>query len=104
MPALYVDTSALVKRYVGEVGTLWVRRALARPVRQPLYTSVLAHTEVLSALQRKVRDGDARGGRRPAPGPACAAPLCATVPSGGNHACARAPGQCARAGASLAGV
>ena len=57
MPALYVDTSALVKRYVGEVGTLWVRRALARPVRQPIYTSLLAHTEVLSALQRKVRDG-----------------------------------------------
>ena len=44
MPALYVDTSALVTRYVGEVGTLWVRRALARPVRQPLYTSLLAHT------------------------------------------------------------
>jgi uncharacterized protein len=57
MPALYVDTSALVKRYVGEVGTLWVRRALARPVRQPIYTSLLAHTEVLSALQRKVREG-----------------------------------------------
>ena len=31
MPALYVDTSALVKRYVGEVGTIWVRRLLARP-------------------------------------------------------------------------
>ena len=62
MPALYVDTSALVKRYVGEVGTLWVRRVLARPVRQPIYTSVLAHTEVLSALQRKVREGTLAGG------------------------------------------
>ena len=57
MPAWYMDTSALVKRYVGEVGTHWVRRALARPVRQPIYTSLLAHTEVLSALQRKVREG-----------------------------------------------
>ena len=56
MPALYVDTSALVKRYVGEVGTIWVRRALARPVRQGIYTALLAQTEVLSALQRKVRD------------------------------------------------
>jgi predicted nucleic acid-binding protein len=56
MPAWYMDTSALVKRYVGEVGTLGVRRALARPVRQPIYTSLLAHTEVLSALQRKVRE------------------------------------------------
>ena len=56
MPALYVDTSALVKRYVGEVGTIWVRRALARPVRQGIYTALLAQPEVLSALQRKVRD------------------------------------------------
>ena len=51
MPAVYVDTSALVKRYVGEVGTRWVRLALARPVRQRIYTALLAHTEVLSALQ-----------------------------------------------------
>jgi predicted nucleic acid-binding protein len=57
MPALYVDTSALVKRYVGEVGTIWVRRALARPVRQGIYTALLAQPEVLSALQRKVREG-----------------------------------------------
>ena len=57
MPAVYVDTSALVKRYVGEVGTIWVRRLLARPVRQAIYTALLAQTEVLSALQRKVRDG-----------------------------------------------
>ena len=55
MAALYVDTSALVKRYVGEVGTVWVRRALARPVRQGIYTALLAQPEVLSALQRKVR-------------------------------------------------
>jgi predicted nucleic acid-binding protein len=57
MPALYVDTSALVKRYVGEVGTRWVRRALAHPVQHGIYTALLAQTEVLSALQRKVREG-----------------------------------------------
>ncbi len=56
MPALYVDTSALVKRYVGEAGTIWVRRLLVRPVRQGIYTAVLAQPEALSALQRKVRD------------------------------------------------
>jgi uncharacterized protein len=56
MPALYVDTSALVTRYVGEVGTIWVRRALARPVRQGISTALLAQPEVLSALQRTVRD------------------------------------------------
>ena len=55
MPALYVDTSALVKRYVPEVGSAWVRRLLAQPTVQRLYTSAIAQPEVLSALQRKVR-------------------------------------------------
>jgi predicted nucleic acid-binding protein len=57
MPPLYVDTSALVKRYVPEVGAAWVRRTLARPTIQVIYTSVIAQPEVLSALQRKVREG-----------------------------------------------
>jgi predicted nucleic acid-binding protein len=56
MPAAYFDTSALVKRYVTEVGSAWVRRALARPMRQIIYTALLAHPEVFSALQRKVRE------------------------------------------------
>lgn len=33
MPA-YVDTSALVKRYVAEVGSAWLRRLLASPGQQ----------------------------------------------------------------------
>ena len=57
MPAVYLDTSALVKRYVPEVGSAWVRRTLARPTIQVLYTSAIAQPEVLSALQRKVRAG-----------------------------------------------
>jgi len=57
MPAVYVDTSALVKRYVPEVGSAWVRRTLARPTVQVIYTSAVAQPEVLSALQRKVRAG-----------------------------------------------
>lgn len=57
MPMAYFDTSALVKRYVTEVGSVWVRHALARPQRQVIYTALLAQPEVLSALQRKVREG-----------------------------------------------
>ena len=57
MPAAYLDTSALVKRYVTEVGSVWVRRTLARPEQQVIYTTLLAQPEVLSALQRKVREG-----------------------------------------------
>src|SRR5256885_14623872 len=36
MPA-YVDASALVKRYVAEVGSAWVRRLLAHPAQYVIY-------------------------------------------------------------------
>ena len=51
MPA-YVDTSALVKRYVAEIGSAWVRRLLAHPAQYVIYTSALSQVEVISALQR----------------------------------------------------
>ena len=57
MATTYVDTSALVKRYVAEVGSAWVRRTVARPVHQVLYTAALTEVEVRSALQRLVREG-----------------------------------------------
>jgi predicted nucleic acid-binding protein len=63
MPA-YVDTSALVKRYVAEVGSAWVRRLLAHPAQYVIYTSALSQVEVISALQRRVREGSRR---RPRP-------------------------------------
>jgi uncharacterized protein len=56
MPGMYFDTSALVKRYVSEVGSHWVRITLARSSPNMVYASALAQPEVLSALQRKVRE------------------------------------------------
>lgn len=56
MATVYVDTSALVKRYVAEVGSAWVRRLVARPVQQVIYTATLTEVEVRSALQRLLRE------------------------------------------------
>jgi uncharacterized protein len=56
MPAMYFDTSALVKRYVSEVGSHWVRVTLAQSSQNVVYASALAQPEILSALQRKVRE------------------------------------------------
>ena len=50
MAAAYVESSALVKRYVAEVGSARVRRFVARPVHQVLYTATLTEVEVRSAL------------------------------------------------------
>jgi predicted nucleic acid-binding protein len=57
MATAYVESSALVKRYVAEVGSAWVRQLVARPVHQVLYTAALTEVEVRSALQRLVREG-----------------------------------------------
>lgn len=57
MATTYLDASALVKRYVAEVGSAWVRRLVARPLSQVLYTAALTEVEVRSALQRLVREG-----------------------------------------------
>lgn len=57
MATTYVDTSALVKRYVAEAGSAWVRRLVARPVHHVMYTAALTEVEVRSALQRLVRAG-----------------------------------------------
>ena len=57
MAATYCDSSAIVKRYVVEVGSAWVRRMVARPVHHVLYTAALTEVEVRSALQRLVREG-----------------------------------------------
>ena len=56
MASAYFDSSALVKRYVNEVGSAWVRRMLSHPVQEIIYTVLLTQAEVLSALQRKVRE------------------------------------------------
>ena len=57
MAATYCDSSALVKRYVAEVGSAWMRRIVARPAHQVLYTAALTEVEVHSVLQRLVREG-----------------------------------------------
>jgi uncharacterized protein len=57
MPSYYFDTSALAKRYVVEVGSSWVQAVVAQQSGQMIYTSVLTQPEIVSALQRRVREG-----------------------------------------------
>jgi predicted nucleic acid-binding protein len=53
----YFDSSALVKRYVTEVGTNWVV-SLTDPIAAPrLYVASLAEVEVTAAIMKRVRMG-----------------------------------------------
>jgi predicted nucleic acid-binding protein len=53
----YLDASALVKRYVNEEGSDWLRATIDPARSQLLFTSRMTIVEVISAFARRVRDG-----------------------------------------------
>lgn len=57
MPAYFLDSSALVKFYVQESGSDWVRSLTDRD-ENLLYVVSLAKVETISALTRRLRRGD----------------------------------------------
>jgi len=57
MSVFYLDTSALVKVYVAETGSAWVRTLLAFDRTPTVFTSHLAVVEATCAFARKRREG-----------------------------------------------
>lgn len=58
MPAYFLDSSALVKRYSAESGTSWLIR-IVRPVSKNFLSVVsITGVEIVSALTRKRRGGN----------------------------------------------
>jgi len=58
----YLDTSALVKRYIDETGSAWLR-ALVDPALSPvLVVSQLLIVEMASAFNRRLREGTVNRG------------------------------------------
>ena len=53
----YLDASALVKRYVDEVGSDWLRTTIASDQPALLFTSRMTIVEVIGAFARRVREG-----------------------------------------------
>ena len=51
--AYFVDSSGLVKRYVREVGTAWVRRLTRRSPSTVIYIARITAVEVTSAVARR---------------------------------------------------
>lgn len=58
MDAYYLDTSALVKRYACERGTVWITALAAPDQADDLYTVRLTGPEMIAALFRKMRTGE----------------------------------------------
>lgn len=55
MTAYFFDTSALVKRYVPEKGTRWIRSISARHANNDLIVAQIASVEVISAVSAQKR-------------------------------------------------
>ena len=53
MAGYFVDSSALVKRYVQEAGTGWVRRLTRRNAHAPIYLARITAVEVTAAVARR---------------------------------------------------
>lgn len=58
MAAYYLDSSALVKRYVQEDGTFWIRTVTSRRAGHTLHTVRVTGPELVSAITRKARAGE----------------------------------------------
>ena len=57
MTTFYVDTSALVKRYVDEIGSDWLRTTVRAEHSSSVIIVHLAIVEMTSALTRRLREG-----------------------------------------------
>jgi len=57
MAVFYVDSSVLVKRHLPERGSAWFRALTAPHAGNRIETARLSVVEVLSALNRRVREG-----------------------------------------------
>jgi predicted nucleic acid-binding protein len=56
MATYYLDSSALVKRYVAEVGSAWLQTIVAPAAGHLLLTSRITTVEVAGALARRRRE------------------------------------------------
>lgn len=57
MAVYFFDSSAIVKRYVTEAGTVWVNRIADARTANRIYLVRLTLVEVISAITRKARRG-----------------------------------------------
>ena len=57
MAAYFFDSSAIVKRYVSEIGTAWVIRTVDPATSNRVYVARITGAEVVSAITRQGRSG-----------------------------------------------
>lgn len=57
MAIYFVDSSALVKRYISETGSRWVLGLFAPALDNEIFIAAITGVEILAALTRRMRSG-----------------------------------------------
>jgi predicted nucleic acid-binding protein len=57
MTHYFMDTSAMIKRYVVEVGTAWILSSVVRSAGNIVFIAHITQAEVVSGAMRRKRDG-----------------------------------------------
>ncbi len=57
MAIYYFDSSALVKRYVRELGSVWVSGLFASALNNEAYIVSMTNVEIIAAITRRSRGG-----------------------------------------------
>lgn len=58
MKNYFLDSSALIKRYVSEIGTAWIQEIADAQNGNSLFISCITRVEVFSAFARRQREGN----------------------------------------------
>jgi uncharacterized protein len=57
MGIYFLDSSALVKRYVSEIGSSWVIQLLDPALNHDVFIAAIASVEIIAAISRRARSG-----------------------------------------------
>ncbi len=57
MAVYFVDSSALVKRYINEVGSVWVLNLFNPVLNNEVLIAAIASVEIVAAITRRIRGG-----------------------------------------------
>lgn len=61
MPVYFVDSSALVKRYINEIGSAWVLNLFNPALNNEILIAAITSVEIVAAITRRMRSGNASG-------------------------------------------
>jgi predicted nucleic acid-binding protein len=57
MALYFLDSSALVKRYISETGSVWVLGLFAAAFNNEIFIAAIAKVEIVAAITRRSRTG-----------------------------------------------